>query len=168
MDLVNDNKSIASNSTKLNKAWRRLDKTKINHVKLLKPDDNSNLNSQKEVNSSKTIQSKSHVVSIFTYSVSNNLVRKCSQSLNLDIELKTSDEKLNDLFGLMTIKNDYKDRFTSKQILKSEYCSDINWEDVFENKNIPDILRNDLIFYSPVVTNYIRGLSTDIEAEFSI
>ena len=55
LDLVNDNKSIASNSTKLNKAWRRLDKTKINHVKLLKTDDNSNLNSQKEANSSKII-----------------------------------------------------------------------------------------------------------------
>lgn len=88
--------------------------------------------------------------------------------LNLDIELKTSDEKLNDLYGSMTIKNDYKDRFTSKQILKSEYCSDINWENVYKNKNIPDILKNDHIFYSPEQTNYIRGLSTDLEAEFSI
>ena len=43
LNLVNENKSIANNSTKLNKAWRRLDKTKMNHVKLLKTEDNSNL-----------------------------------------------------------------------------------------------------------------------------
>ena len=32
LDLASDNKSIGNNSTKLNKAWRRLDKTKINHI----------------------------------------------------------------------------------------------------------------------------------------
>ena len=106
LDLVNDNKSIASNSTKLNKAWRRLDKTKINHVKLLKTDDNSNLNSQKEANSSKIIQSKSNVVSIFTYSVSNNLVRKCSQSLSLDIELT---EDMNEADIVLGLKSHLKD-----------------------------------------------------------
>ena len=63
----------------------------------------------------------------------------------------------------MTIKNDYKDRFSSEQILKSEYCADINWENVLENTNIPDILVNDQIFHSPKQTNYIRGLTTDIE-----
>ena len=83
--------------------------------------------------------------------------------LNLDIDLKSSDEKLNSLFRSMTIKNDYKDRFSSEQILKSEYCADINWENVLENTNIPDILVNDQIFHSPKQTNYIRGLTTDIE-----
>tara|TARA_B100000683_G_scaffold58991_2_gene56969 strand:+ start:196 stop:1617 length:1422 start_codon:yes stop_codon:yes gene_type:complete len=106
LDLVNENKSIASNSTKLNKAWRRLDKTKINHVKLLKTDDNSNLNSQKEANSSKIIQTKSNVVSIFTYSVSNNLVRKCSQSLSLDIELT---EDMNEADIVLGLKSHLKD-----------------------------------------------------------
>jgi len=43
LDLVNDSKSIGNNSTKLNKAWRRLDKTKINHVKLLKTEDSKGL-----------------------------------------------------------------------------------------------------------------------------
>ena len=106
LDLVNDNKSISNNSTKLNKAWRRLDKTKINHVKLLKTDDNSNLNSQKEANSSKIIQTKSNVVSIFTYSVSNNLVRKCSQSLSLDIELT---EDMNEADIVLGLKSHLKD-----------------------------------------------------------
>lgn len=106
LDLVNDNKSISNNSTKLNKSWRRLDKTKINHVKLLKTDDNSNLNSQKEANSSKLIQSKSNVVSIFTYSVSNNLVRKCSQSLSLDIALT---EDMNEADIVLGLKSHLKD-----------------------------------------------------------
>ena len=106
LDLVNDNKSIANNSTKLNKAWRRLDKTKMNHVKLLKTEDNNALDSQKENNSSKMLQSKPNVISIFTYSVSNNLVRKCSQSLSLDIKLT---EDMNEADIVLGLKSHLKD-----------------------------------------------------------
>tara|TARA_Y100000739_G_scaffold225736_1_gene232112 strand:- start:407 stop:1504 length:1098 start_codon:yes stop_codon:yes gene_type:complete len=106
LDLVNENKSIANNSTKLNKAWRRLDKTKMNHVKLLKTEDNNSLDSQRENNSSKMIQSKPNVVSIFTYSVSNNLVRKCSQSLSLDIKLT---ENMNEAEIVLGLKSHLKD-----------------------------------------------------------
>ena len=106
LDLVNENKSIANNSTKLNKAWRRLDKTKMNHVKLLKTEDNNSLDSQRENNSSKMIQSKPNVVSIFTYSVSNNLVRKCSQSLSLDIKLT---ENMNEAEIVLGLKSNLKD-----------------------------------------------------------
>ena len=106
LDLVNDNKSIANNSTKLNKAWRRLDKTKMNHVKLLKTEDNNALDSQKENNSSKMLQSKPNVISIFTYSVSNNLVRKCSQSLSLDIKLT---ENMNEAEIVLGLKSHLKD-----------------------------------------------------------
>lgn len=106
LDLVNDNKSIANNSTKLNKAWRRLDKTKMNHVKLLKTEDNNALDSQKENNSSKMLQSKPNVISIFTYSVSNNLVRKCSQSLSLDIRLT---ENMNEAEIVLGLKSHLKD-----------------------------------------------------------
>ena len=106
LDLVNDNKSIANNSTKLNKAWRRLDKTKMNHVKLLKTEDSNNLDSQKDNNSSKMLQVKSNVVSIFTYSVSNNLVKKCSQSLNLDIKLT---ENINEAAVVLGLKSHLKD-----------------------------------------------------------
>jgi stage III sporulation protein SpoIIIAA len=106
LDLVNDNKSIANNSTKLNKAWRRLDKTKMNHVKLLKTEDNNALDSQRENNSSKMVQSKPNVVSIFTYSVSNNLVRKCSQSLSLDIKLT---ENMNEAEIVLGLKSHLKD-----------------------------------------------------------
>ena len=106
LDLVNENKSIANNSTKLNKAWRRLDKIKMNHVKLLKTEDNNSLDSQRENNSSKMIQSKPNVVSIFTYSVSNNLVRKCSQSLSLDIKLT---ENMNEAEIVLGLKSHLKD-----------------------------------------------------------
>ena len=106
LDLVNENKSIANNSTKLNKAWRRLDKTKMNHVKLLKTEDNNALDSQKENNSSKMLQSKPNVISIFTYSVSNNLVRKCSQSLSLDIKLT---ENMNEAEIVLGLKSHLKD-----------------------------------------------------------
>ena len=106
LDLVNDNKSIANNSTKLNKAWRRLDKTKMNHVKLLKTEDNNALDSQKENNSSKMLQSKPNVISIFTYSVSNNLIRKCSQSLSLDIKLT---ENMNEAEIVLGLKSHLKD-----------------------------------------------------------
>ena len=106
LDLVNENKSIANNSTKLNKAWRRLDKTKMNHVKLLKTEDNAILDSQKERNNSKVMTSKSNVVSIFTYSVSTNLVKKCSQSLNLDIKLT---ENMSEAEVILGLKSHLKD-----------------------------------------------------------
>ena len=85
--------------------------------------------------------------------------------LHTDIELKSPDETLNSLFCSMTIKSDYRDRFTSKQILESEYCADINWENVLNNTNKPEILSDDQIFNSPKQTNYIRGLTTNCEIE---
>ena len=106
LNLVNENKSIANNSTKLNKAWRRLDKTKMNHVKLLKTEDNSNLDMQKLSSNSKMTLSKSNVISIFTYSVSNNLVKKCSQSLKLDIRLT---ENMNEADVILGLKSHLKD-----------------------------------------------------------
>ncbi len=106
LNLVNENKSIANNSTKLNKAWRRLDKTKMNHVKLLKTEDNSNLDMQKVSSNSKMTLSKSNVISIFTYSVSNNLVKKCSQSLKLDIRLT---ENMNEADVILGLKSHLKD-----------------------------------------------------------
>jgi len=105
LDLDIDNKSIGNNSTKLNKAWRRLDKTKINHVKLLKTEDNNALDYEKVRIASKIIQSKSNAVSIYTYSVSNNLVKKCSQSLNLDVKLT---ENINEAEVVLGLKSHLK------------------------------------------------------------
>ena len=117
LDLASDNKAIGNNSTKLNKAWRRLDKTKIKQVKLLKNEDNNTLDYEKVSIVSKTIQAKSNVVSIFTYSVSNNLVKKCSQSLNLDVKLT---ENINEAEIVLGLKSHLKDNLllvlTAKKI----------------------------------------------------
>jgi hypothetical protein len=50
--------------------------------------------------------SKSNVVSIFTYSVSTNLVKKCSQSLNLDIKLT---ENMSEAEVILGLKSHLKD-----------------------------------------------------------
>ena len=106
LDLVNDSKSIGNNSTKLNKAWRRLDKTKINHVKLLKTEDSKGLGYENLTMASKVEQPKSDVVSIYIYSVSNNLVKKCSNSLNLDIKIT---ENINEAEVILGLKSHLKD-----------------------------------------------------------
>ena len=106
LDLVNDSKSIGNNSTKLNKAWRRLDKTKINHVKLLKTEDSKGLGYENLTMASKVKQPKPDVVSIYIYSVSNNLVKKCSNSLNLDIKIT---ENINEAEVILGLKSHLKD-----------------------------------------------------------
>jgi len=106
LDLVNDSKSIGNNSTKLNKAWRRLDKTKINHVKLLKTEDSKGLGYENLTMASKVEQPKSDVVLIYIYSVSNNLVKKCSNSLNLDIKIT---ENINEAEVILGLKSHLKD-----------------------------------------------------------
>jgi len=106
LDLVNDSKSIGNNSTKLNKAWRRLDKTKISHVKLLKTEDSKGLGYENLAMASKIEQPKSDVVSIYIYSVSNNLVKKCSNSLNLDIKIT---ENINEAEVILGLKSHLKD-----------------------------------------------------------
>ena len=106
LDLVNDSKSIGNNSTKLNKAWRRLDKTKINHVKLLKTEDSKGLGYENLTMASKVEQPKSDFVSIYIYSVSNNLVKKCSNSLNLDIKIT---ENINEAEVILGLKSHLKD-----------------------------------------------------------
>ena len=106
LDLVDDSKSIGNNSTKLNKAWRRLDKTKINHVKLLKTEDSKGLGYENLTMASKVEQPKSDVVSIYIYSVSNNLVKKCSNSLNLDIKIT---ENINEAEVILGLKSHLKD-----------------------------------------------------------
>jgi len=106
LDLVNDSKSIGNNSTKLNKAWRRLDKTKINHVKLLKTEDSKGLGYENLTMASKVEQPKSDVVSIYIYSVSNNLVKKCSNSLNLNIKIT---ENINEAEVILGLKSHLKD-----------------------------------------------------------
>jgi len=106
LDLANDSKSIGNNSTKLNKAWRRLDKTKINHVKLLKTEDSKGLGYENLTMASKVEQPKSDVVSIYIYSVSNNLVKKCSNSLNLDIKIT---ENINEAEVILGLKSHLKD-----------------------------------------------------------
>ena len=62
--------------------------------------------SRRTTNSTRAIKTKSNVVSIFTYSVSNNLVRKCSQSLSLDIELT---EDMNEADIILGLKSHLKD-----------------------------------------------------------
>ena len=106
LDSVNDSKSIGNNSTKLNKAWRRLDKTKINHVKLLKTENSKGLGYENLTMASKIEQPKSDVVSIYIYSVSNNLVKKCSNSLNLDIKIT---ENINEAEVILGLKSHLKD-----------------------------------------------------------
>tara|TARA_B100000768_G_scaffold32444_1_gene31043 strand:+ start:1370 stop:2788 length:1419 start_codon:yes stop_codon:yes gene_type:complete len=106
LDLANDSKSIGNNSTKLNKAWRRLDKTKINHVKLLKTEDSKGLGYENLTMASKVEQPKSDFVSIYIYSVSNNLVKKCSNSLNLDIKIT---ENINEAEVILGLKSHLKD-----------------------------------------------------------
>jgi stage III sporulation protein SpoIIIAA len=106
LDLVNDSKSIGNNSTKLNKAWRRLDKTKINHVKLLKTEDSKGLGYENLTMASKVEQPKSDVVLIYIYSFSNNLVKKCSNSLNLDIKIT---ENINEAEVILGLKSHLKD-----------------------------------------------------------
>ena len=61
---------------------------------------------QKLSSNSKMTLSKSNVISIFTYSVSNNLVKKCSQSLKLDIRLT---ENMNEADVILGLKSHLKD-----------------------------------------------------------
>lgn len=100
LDLLNDQKSLSNNSTKLNKSWRRLDKTKMNHVKLLKVDENNLLGFEKTTIASKAIQANLNTILIYTYSVSNNLVKTCSKSLNLDITLTENIDEAQIILGL--------------------------------------------------------------------
>jgi|TARA_B110001469_G_scaffold96663_1_gene92978 stage III sporulation protein SpoIIIAA len=108
LDLVSDSKSIGNNSTKLNKSWRRVDKTKSNPVKLLKNEDINNLDSEKVNMVSKLVQLIEPIVSIYTYSISNNLVNKCIKSLNLDIKLT---ENINEATIVLGLKSHLKDNF---------------------------------------------------------
>jgi len=106
LDLLNDNKSVVNNSTKINKSWRRLDKPKINHVKLLKTDELNKLNAEKLHTIEKGSDLSSKITSIYTYSVSKNLVKKCSQSLRLNIKLT---EKINEADIIVGLKSHLKD-----------------------------------------------------------
>jgi hypothetical protein len=102
LEVINDNKSISNNSTKLNKAWRRLDRTKINHVKLLKTEENNSLAYEKVNLVPSSDQRESNVVLIYSYSVSANLIKKCSKSLNLNIYLTENMEEADVILGLKT------------------------------------------------------------------
>ena len=95
--MPSSNKNLGNNSTKLNKAWRRLDKTKMNHVKLL---DNNSLDLEKSLTIAKPVQSNSDKISVYTYSVSKNLVKNCSKSLNLDINLTENIDEAQIILGL--------------------------------------------------------------------
>ena len=106
LDLANDNKAININSPKLNKSWRRLDKVNLNDGKLLKTKETNSLVYEKVDILPKLEQNDVRVFSIYTYSVSNNLVKKCSKSLNISIRLT---ENINEAEVILGLKSHLKD-----------------------------------------------------------
>lgn len=106
LDLANDNKAIKINSPKLNKSWRRLDKVNLNDGKLLKTKETNSLVYEKVDILPKLEQNDVRVFSIYTYSVSNNLVKKCSKSLNISIRLT---ENINEAEVILGLKSHLKD-----------------------------------------------------------
>lgn len=106
LGLANDNKAININSPKLNKSWRRLDKVNLNDGKLLKTKETNSLVYEKVDILPKLEQNDVRVFSIYTYSVSNNLVKKCSKSLNISIRLT---ENINEAEVILGLKSHLKD-----------------------------------------------------------
>ena len=103
LDLVNDNKSITINSPKLNKSWRRVDKVNVN---VSKAKETNSLVYEKVDILPKLEQNDVRIFSIYTYSVSNNLVKKCSKSLNIKINLT---ENINEAEFILGLKSHLKD-----------------------------------------------------------
>jgi stage III sporulation protein SpoIIIAA len=86
--------------TKSNKLWRRPDKLKVPHTKLLPTETSQTLQKEKKGNLLKPTSLKNGTSYIYTYSVSSNLIIQCSKSLNLNIVLTDNLDECEFIIGL--------------------------------------------------------------------
>ena len=92
-----------SNSlTKSNKLWRRPDKLKVSHAKLLATEDNQTLPTEKMGNLIKSSSLKNGIMHIYTYSIPSSLILQCCKALNLNVILSDNLDEANFILGLKT------------------------------------------------------------------
>jgi stage III sporulation protein SpoIIIAA len=118
--------------TKSNKLWRRPDKLKVPHAKLLAEDDPQTLSAEKSNNFLKPTTSKNNVLYIYNYSVSSNLIIKCCKSLNLECMLT---DNLNRAEFILGLKSHLKDNVNFISQVKNKELPIY----VIKNNNIPEI-----------------------------
>jgi len=121
--------------TKSNKLWRRPDKLKVPHVKLLADDDLQTLSAEKSDNFLKPTPSKNNVLHIYNYSVSSNLIIKCCKSLNLEVMLT---DNLNRADFILGLKSHLKDNVDFISQIKNKELPKLPIY-VIKNNNIPEI-----------------------------